>query len=66
MIVTRFGHMVVTAEGQIEHSGFEFAPSYRGEPDTLFGRIKAIQNAVANAKTLPDDAFKIIKESACI
>lgn len=62
MIVTKFGYMVVTPEGQIDHYGFEFARSYKGEPDTLFGRIKAIQNAVAEAKKLPADAFKPIKE----
>lgn len=61
MIVTKFGLMVVTKDGQLKHRGFEFARSYRGEPDTLFGRIKAIQNAVAEAKKLPDNAFKPIK-----
>lgn len=60
MIVTKFGHMVVTPEGQIEHQGFEFARTYKGEPDTPFGRIKAIQNAVAEAKKLPPNAFKPI------
>lgn len=60
MIVTKFGLMVVTKEGRLEHTGFEFARSYRGEPDTLFGRIKAIQNAVAEAKKLPYNAFKPI------
>ena len=61
MVVTKFGYMVVTPEGQIEHYGFEFARSYKGEPDTLFGRIKAIQNAVAGAKQLPANAFKPIR-----
>ena len=61
MIVTKFGYMVVTKEGQLEHYGFEFARSYPGEPDTLFGRIKAIQNVVAGAKKLPANAFKPIR-----
>lgn len=61
MVVTKFGYMIVTPEGQIEHYGFEFARSYKGEPDTLFGRIKAIQNAVAGAKHLPANAFKPIR-----
>lgn len=61
MIVVKFGSMTVTPEGEIKHSGFEFAQEYRGEPDTLFGRIKAIQNAVAEAKKLPADAFKPIR-----
>lgn len=61
MVVTKFGCMVVTKDGRLEHCDFEFARSYRGEPDTLFGRIKAIQNAVAEAKNLPADAFKPIK-----
>lgn len=61
MIVTKFGQVTLSKDGRIEHSGFEFVPSYYGEPNTKFGQMRAIQRAVAEAKKIAPGDLDIIK-----